>query len=131
MGRTILLRARSLPAPAASPPAGRNPPRLAVTPRNGSATYPSPTDASVTLAPSPPSCATGLAATGAARSPGPNSSSIVMPSALANAKAARSDGSDSPDSHKETACRDIPATSASCCWDNPRARRARRSRLPG
>jgi hypothetical protein len=64
-GRTFLLiRPRSRSVPVTSPPTGRNPARLAAAPRSGSATYPSPIDASVTLAPLPPSGATGAAAIG-------------------------------------------------------------------
>src|SRR6185437_7661711 len=80
MGRTVLVcRPRSLPVSATSPPAGRNPARLTVSPRNGSATCPSPTRASVTLAPLPPSGATSLAATGTTESSVPNRSSTVRP----------------------------------------------------
>ena len=35
-----------------------------------------------------------------------------------------------PDSTAEIACRDTPAMSATCCWENPRACRASRSRAP-
>jgi len=55
----------SPPGPATSPPAGRNPARLAVPPCKGKTTYSSPTDASVTRASAPPSGTTGRAANGA------------------------------------------------------------------
>ena len=44
--------------------------------------------------------------------------------------ATRNDGSEMPDSTAETACRDTPAMLAICSWENPRARRASRSRAP-
>ena len=91
---TFLLSARSPPASTASPPAGRNPARLTVASRSGSATYPAPIGARVTLAPSSPSGATGLAATDGTGVADPNTSSTVMPSAWASASAVRRDGSD-------------------------------------
>ena len=116
--------------PKARPPAGRNPARLAEAPDSGRATNSSPIGASMTRAPLFPTGATGRAETGETGLPGPNSSSNVRPSARARASATRSDGSERPDSTAETACRDTPAMPASCCWENPRAWRASRSRIP-
>jgi hypothetical protein len=115
MGRICLLRPGSPSVSASSPPAGRNPARLTVPPRNGSATYLSTTDASVTLAPMTPSGATGAASTGTAGAPAPKSSSTLMPSTLASFNATRRDGSESPASTLDTVCRVTPAISASCC----------------
>ena len=70
------------------------------------------------------------AATGAAGSPGPNSSSTDMPSAWASASATRSDGSECPDSTAETACLLTAAMDASCCCENPRTCRASRRLAP-
>ena len=84
----------------------------------------------MTLAPLPPSGATGAAATGITGLSGPNNSSTVRPSARASAMATRNDGSLMPDSTAETACRDTPAMLATCCWENPRACRASRNRAP-
>ncbi len=102
---------------ATSPPAGRKPGRMAESAASGSATNESPTWARVTRAPSSPSGATGRAPTTGAGTPGPNSSSTVTPSALARARATRSDGSECPASTADTACRDTPAIPASCCWE--------------
>ena len=102
---------------ATSPPAGRKPARIAESATSGSATKDSPTWASVTRAPSPPSGATGRAPTTGTGIPGPNSSSTVTPSALARARATRNDGSECPASTADTACRDTPAMPASCCWE--------------
>ena len=116
MGRTVLIcRPRSFPVSATSPPAGRNPARVAVSPRKGSATCPSPTGTRVTLAPLLPSGATSLAVTGTTESSVAKSSSTVRPSARHSAMATRRDGSDAPDSTAEIACRDTPAISATCC----------------
>ena len=116
--------------PATSPPAGPKPSRAAVSACSGSATNLSPTVASATREPGPLTAATGCASTGSPRSPGPNSSSTVMPSARAKPRATRSEGSEWPDSTADTACLVTPATPASCCWDRPRACLASRSRVP-
>ena len=96
----------------------------------GSATNVSPTVASATRDPGLLTGATGRASTGSPRSPGPNSSSTVMPRARARPRATRSEGSECPDSTADTACLVTPATPANCCWDRPRACRASRSRVP-
>ena len=128
---------RALPVPAGScsdwvisPLAGRKPDRLAAPPRSGSATNWSPTDARVTLAPSPPGGATGLTGIDGGRLAGPNRSSTVMPSARDSANATRRDGSDRPDSTLETACRDTPAILATAYWDSSRAWRTALRRAP-
>ena len=101
-----------------------------MSPRSGSATKRSPTGASATRSVLPRSGATLTAVTGAAGSPGPNSSSTDRPSAWARASATRSDGSEWPDSTADTACLLTPAMDASCCWEKPRAWRASRRLAP-
>src|SRR6202044_3137370 len=64
----------TVPEETARPPAGRNPKPAPVSPRSGSAPKRSPTGASETRSPGPVSGAMLVAVTGAAGSPGPNSS---------------------------------------------------------
>src|SRR5579863_2498791 len=74
----------------ASPPAGRKPSPAPVSPLSGKATNRSPTGASATRSLPGRSGAMLVANTGAAGSPGPNSSSTPKPSARASASATRS-----------------------------------------
>ena len=129
MGRTAT-RSPWSSWPTTRPPAGPKPARASVSALSGSATNVSPTVASATRVPSPPTGATGCASTGSAGSPGPNSSSTVRPSARDSASATRSEGSEWPDSTADTACLVTAPMPASCCWDRPRACRASRSRVP-